>query len=58
MSQDMGGWERVIPEEGQKNERSEKFRERARDEQNMRFCPYHETQDGDKSRETQPEHQP
>lgn len=39
MSQDLGGWERVISEEGQKNGR---FKERARGEQNMRFGPHHE----------------
>lgn len=38
MSQDLRGWERVIPEDGQKNGR---FKERATEEQNMRFGPHH-----------------
>lgn len=38
MSQDLRGWETVIPEDGQKNGR---FKERATDEQNMRFGPHH-----------------
>lgn len=42
MSQDLGGWERVVPEERQKNGRfKERFKDRARDEQNMRFGPHH-----------------
>ena len=32
----------VVPEEGQKNERSERFKEEARDEQNMRLGPHQE----------------
>lgn len=36
------GWGRRVPEEGQKNERLERFKEGARDEQNMRLGPQQE----------------
>lgn len=50
MSQDLGGGGAVggvvlggiVPEEGQKNEKSERFKEEARDEQNMRLGPHQE----------------
>lgn len=49
-------WEREVPEEGQKKKKKKKrkmieeIQRRARAKQNMRFGPYHKTQDGDKSR--------
>lgn len=36
------GWGRRVPEEGQKNVRLERFKEGARDEQNMRLGPQQE----------------
>lgn len=59
MSQDWGGWERVVPEERQKNGRfKERFKDRAREEQNVSFGPHRKRLRMETKQGGSAEHQP